>query len=155
MLISSSGGPNPNSTPADLAKRAKAFDYRTPIRQLHDPIDPNSPFMIAWWASPTPVDEAFLSRQRKDAAQIPVRVWLAVMDQGLTGGNLRDTLPRLTAPALLIWGAKDAIIDDAQKDALRTALPKAQVKIYPEFGHNPIWEDPADVANTIKGFLAN
>ncbi len=56
---------------------------------------------------------------------------------------------------LVRWGAKDAIIDDAQKDALRTALPKAQVKIYPEFGHNPIWEDPADVANTIKGFLAN
>ena len=42
-----------------------------------------------------------------DAAAIPLRVWLAVLDEGLAGMDLHATLPRLKAPALLIWGSAD------------------------------------------------
>ena len=38
--------------------------------------------MIAWWSSPTPVDPDFIRRERMDAAAIPLRVWLAVLDEG-------------------------------------------------------------------------
>ena len=155
VLVSSSGGLKPNPTPAEIANRGKGFDARTPIRQLKDPIDPNSPFMIEWWASPTPVDETFLSRQRKDAAEIPVRIWLAVMDQGLVGNDLQAALPMLVAPTLLVWGGQDPLVNDEKKETLRTALPKAKVKIYPNFGHNPMWEDPADLAREMKTFLAD
>ena len=104
-------------------------------------------------AAPTPVDETCLSRQRKDAAAIPVNVWLAVMDQGLVGNDLQATLPMLVAPTLLVWGDKDELVSHERKETLRAALPKAKVKVYPDFGHNPMWEDPADLAREMKAFL--
>ena len=45
----------------------------------------------------------FIRRQRRDSAAIPLKVWLAVLDQGLSSGtayaDLQSTLPRLKAPA--------------------------------------------------------
>ena len=83
MLISSTGGRPPG------AASTSQFDFGAEIRKLKDPIEADSPFMIAWWDSPTPVDPDFIRRQRKDAAEIPLRVWLAVLDQSLSGDNLR------------------------------------------------------------------
>jgi pimeloyl-ACP methyl ester carboxylesterase len=153
VLISSSGGPLTSCAPPAGKTAVKPMDFRSEIQKLQEPIDPDSKFMVEWWSSPTPVDEEFLRRQRRDAAAIPLRVWLAVLDQGLTGPALQATLPRLKAPALLIWGGKDPIFGAQDRCSLRTALPKAQVKVYPKLGHNPFWEDPAAVAAVINPFL--
>jgi len=152
VLISSTGG-----TPPGAPARPPAFDYAAAIKKLHEPIDPDSPFMIAWWDSPTPVDPDFIRRERKDSAQIPLRVWLAVLEQGLSAqnayGDLQATLPRLTAPTLLIWGSKDPIMEEPVRRSLRRGLPRAEVKIFPGLGHNPFWEKPQAVAQAIQGFL--
>ena len=113
--------------------------------------------MIAWWDSPTPVDPDFIRRQRKDAAGIPLRVWLAVLDQGLmptiSYADLQSTLPRLKAPTLLIWGSKDPIMEEDDAQDVAQALPAAKVKVFDGLGHNPFWEDPRGVADVINGFL--
>ncbi len=151
VLISSTGGrpPGPSTKPQ--------FDFPGEIRKLKEPIEADSPFMIAWWDSPTPVDPDFIRRERQDAAGIPLRVWLAVLDQGLWDNDpyadLQRTLPRLKAPALLIWGSDDPIMEAPMRKSLRDALPAAQVKIFDGLGHNPIWEDPAAVAQVINAFL--
>jgi pimeloyl-ACP methyl ester carboxylesterase len=151
VLISSTGGRPPGST------QPPQFDFAAEIRKLKEPIEADSPFMIAWWDSPTPVDPDFIRRQRKDAAAIPLRVWLAVLDQGLSGdsyGDLQGTLPRLKAPTLLIWGSRDPIMEEPVRKTLRDALPQAHVKIFEGLGHNPFWEDPASVGTVINSFLA-
>ena len=152
VLISSSGG-----RPAGEPKKPPQFDFAVQIRNLKEPIEADSPFMIAWWDSPTPVDPDFIRREREDAAGIPLRVWVAVLDQGLSGGSapadLQNSLPRLKAPVLLIWGSKDPIMEEPVRKTLREALPKAHVKIFDGLGHNPFWEDPAGVAHTINAFL--
>jgi pimeloyl-ACP methyl ester carboxylesterase len=148
VLIASSGGPRALAPP-----RKPAYDYAAEIRKLHEPIDPDSPFMIQWWSSPTPVDADFLRRQRQDAAAIPLRVWLAILDQGLIDSDLQRTLPKLTAPTLLIWGSKDPIMAEEVRQTLRAALPRAQVKIFEGLGHNPFWEDPQGCARVINAFL--
>jgi pimeloyl-ACP methyl ester carboxylesterase len=153
VLISSTAGPRPGEP------RPKVLDgYLAQIRLLKDPIDPDSPFMMEWWSSPTPVDADFMRRQRQDSAAIPVRVWLAVLDQGLEpmldGADLQQTLPRLKAPALLIWGSKDPIMNEAARATLREGLPQAQVKIFDGLGHNPFWEDPRGCAEVINAFLS-
>jgi pimeloyl-ACP methyl ester carboxylesterase len=152
VLISSTGG-----YPPDLPKKAPQFDFAAEIRKLKEPIDADSPFMIAWWDSPTPVDPDFIRRQRKDAAGIPLRVWLAVLDEALPADNayaeLQATLPRLKAPTLLIWGSKDPIMEEAVRQSLRKGLPGAKVKIFDGLGHNPFWEDPRGVAESINAFL--
>jgi pimeloyl-ACP methyl ester carboxylesterase len=151
VLISSTGGRPPGLT------EPPQFDFAAEIRKLKDPIDPTSPFMIAWWNSPTPVDPDFIRRQRQDSAAIPLNVWLAVLDQALPTAtiyaDLQSTLPRLKAPTLLIWGSKDPIMDEPMRKTLRDALPGAHVKVFEGLGHNPFWEDPAGVAGTINKFL--
>jgi pimeloyl-ACP methyl ester carboxylesterase len=152
VLISSTGG-----SPPDRPKKPPQFDFAAEIRKLKEPIEADSPFMIAWWDSPTPVDPDFIRRQRQDAAGIPLRVWLAVLDQALPAnnvyGDLQSTLPRLKAPTLLIWGSKDPIMEEDMRQSLRNALPNAKVKIFDGLGHNPFWEDPRGVAEVVNAFL--
>jgi pimeloyl-ACP methyl ester carboxylesterase len=154
VLISSTGG-----SPPERPKKPPQLDFAAQIRKLKEPIEADSPFMIAWWDSPTPVDEDFIRRQRRDAANIPLRVWLAVLDQALPAANafadLQSTLPRLKAPTLLIWGGKDPIMEEDVRQTLRTALPAAKVKVFDGLGHNPFWEDPRGVAEVINEFLAS
>ncbi len=148
VLISSTGGPRPGAPAAP-----STLDYASEIRKLKEPIDLDSPFMVAWWSSPTPVNEEFIRRQRRDSARIPLKVWLAVLDQGLGPTDLQLTLPRLKAPCLLIWGEVDPIMGEDVRATLRDALPNAQVKIFKGLGHNPFWEDPGGVASVINRFL--
>lgn len=148
VLIASTGGPR-KGAPA----KPPSFDFVSEIKKLKEPIDPDSAFMIAWWDSPKPVNAEFIRRQRRDAAGIPLRVWLAVIDQGLTGDDLQATLPWLKAPVLLLWGSDDPIMEEGVRQTLREALPAAQVKIFAGLGHNPFWEDPQQVAAAINGFL--
>ena len=152
VLQSSSGGPLAacESEPAGEA----AFDFRTAILALQDPIDPESPFMIAWYASTAPVDAEFLRRQRRDAAAIPVRVWLAILDQGLNLRDLQADLQRIRAPTLLVWGGKDNLFGARDRCSLRKALPQAEVRLFENLGHNAYWEDPLAVAAVINPFLA-
>ena len=148
VLVSSTGGPRAGSLP-----RRPAFDYAAEIRKLKEPIDPDSPFMIAWWDSPKPVNPDFIRRQRRDAANIPLAVWLAVLDQGANPADLQRNLPKLKAPALLIWGSDDPIMEEEARQTLREALPSASVKVFDGLGHNPFWEDPQAVADVINKFL--
>jgi pimeloyl-ACP methyl ester carboxylesterase len=149
VLIASTAGPPP-SRPGK-----PQYDWEAQIRRLKEPIDPDSKFMRQWWASPTAVDPRFLRRERRNAARIPLRVWLAVLDQGLGNlGDLARTLPRLTAPTLLVWGSKDPIMLPTMRRSLERALPHAKVVIFPGLGHNPIWEDPRGCAALINAFLA-
>jgi pimeloyl-ACP methyl ester carboxylesterase len=69
ILISSTGGARPGTLP-----KKPAYDFASEIRKLKEPIDPDSPFMIEWWASPKPVNEEFIRRQRRDAATIPLPI---------------------------------------------------------------------------------
>ena len=148
VLISSTGGRNP----CEPASR-RQFDFAAQIRALKAPLKADSPFMIEWWSSPTPVNREFIRREREDAAKIPLRVWRAVLDQALTNPDLRTMLPRLKAPTLLIWGSRDPIMGPEDRASLRAGLPHAQVKIFKGLGHNPFWEQPRKVAAVIARFL--
>jgi pimeloyl-ACP methyl ester carboxylesterase len=148
VLISSTGGPRPGSPP-----HQPAFDFAAQIRKLKEPIEPDSPFMIAWWDSPKPVDPDFIRRERIDSARIPLAVWLAVLDQGVNFSDLQRNLPKLQAPALLIWGSDDPIMEEEGRQTLREGLPSATVKVFAGLGHNPFWEDPQGVADVINPFL--
>ncbi len=153
VLISSTG-----SSAAGCAAPAgePPFDwaaFRGTVAGLKQPLDPDSTFMNDWFASPGAVDAGFLSREKREAAAIPVRVWLAVVDQSMTGTDLQATLPLLRAPVLLVWGGKDGIFGTLARCSLRRALPEATVEIFPDLGHNPFWEEPRAVAATVNRFL--
>lgn len=149
VLVSSTGGTRP-SCPDD---GTPTMDFRREILKLHDPIDPDSAWMKEWWSSPTPVPEEFIRRQRVDSAHMPVKVWLAVLEQGLSGSDLQATLPKIAAPTLMLWGEKDPIFGARDRCSLIDALPTARVHVFAGLGHNPFWEQPAAFADVLVPFV--
>jgi pimeloyl-ACP methyl ester carboxylesterase len=136
------------------SSRARIDNMLTSVAQLRDPIDPDSAFMRDWWKESVSINpESFVSRQRRDAAAIPARVWRAIAEQSLVGVDLRPMLPRVKAPTLLIWGARDALLTEAGRDALRAGLARVEVRTFPSLGHDLFWEDPRAVANVMISFL--
>jgi pimeloyl-ACP methyl ester carboxylesterase len=152
VLISSTGT---SFGPAESPTSAKplAQSWLAPVAELVDPIDPDSAFMRDWWKVSITYNPEFARRQRRDAAAIPARVWRAIADQSLIGVDLRSMLPRVQAMTLLIWGARDTLVSDAGRDALRAGIARNEVQIFASLGHDLFWEDPSAVANVVIGFL--
>lgn len=122
---------------------------------LEDPIDPDSAFMKSWWSESMRINPPFFSsRQRRDAAAIPARVWRAIAEQTLLGVDVRFMLPRIEAPTLLIWGGEDTLEGPAGRAALRSGIKGAQVVNFPSLGHDLIWQDPRGVARAMTQFIA-
>jgi pimeloyl-ACP methyl ester carboxylesterase len=125
------------------------------VERLEDPIDPDSPFMRDWWNQSMAINpEAFSSRQRRDAAAIPARVWRAIADQSLVATDLQTLLPRIRAPTLLIWGARDTLVTEEGREVLRARIAGSRVRIFDSLGHDLFWEDPSGVTSAITDFLA-
>jgi len=154
VLIGSTGGSRPSCEKSGKPPSPVGW-MPAQLRQLKDPIDPHGTFMNQWYgdAGSKLDDPDLLERQRRDAAAIPVRVWLAVIEQGSLGFDLQAGLARLQAPTLLLWGDKDTLMPEPVRCALREALPNARVHVFPDDGHNPFWDEPAGVAAQINPFL--
>nr|WP_256439141.1 alpha/beta hydrolase [Rubellimicrobium arenae] len=119
---------------------------------LSAPIDPDSQFMLDWYANPTPVDEDFLSRERAESAAVPLHVWTGVL-RALTLTDWSWYAGRIKAPTLVLWGDQDGLFDAGTQDRLHQTLPDAQYVIYAGHGHNMFWEMPEDVGSRILAFL--
>lgn len=67
--------------------------------------------------------------------------------------GLHKRLHRVTAPALLVWGAGDRIDPPAYADDYRRYMPRAEVTILPRSGYLPQEEQPDELAETVLNFL--
>jgi pimeloyl-ACP methyl ester carboxylesterase len=154
VLISSTGtyfGPARDGAPVETTLPASLAG----AEKLKDPIDPDSAFMKGWWQESMRINPPFFSsRQRRDAAAIPARVWRAIANQSLLGVDVHFMLPRIEAPTLLIWGGEDTLEGPAGRAALRSGIKGAQVVNFPSLGHDLIWQDPRAVARAMTQFIA-
>lgn len=157
VLISSTGtyfGPAPHGASACPSLATALPASLAGAETLKDPIDPDSAFMKSWWQESMRINPPFFSsRQRRDAAAIPARVWRAIAEQSLLGVDLRFMLPGIAAPTLLIWGGQDNLEGAAGRAALRSGIKGAQVRNFPSLGHDLIWQDPRGVARAITQFI--
>ncbi|GAB0495783.1 hypothetical protein MMPV_007088 [Pyropia vietnamensis] len=70
------------------------------------------------------------------------------------GFAVRDRLPDVPVPALVVWGADDRIVEVAAAGRLRDELPQcAGVVIVPDAGHCPHIEKAAAVAAAVGEFV--
>ncbi len=67
--------------------------------------------------------------------------------------DLRDLIPNIQQPALLIHGARDPLMPLAAAEWLAATLPNATLKIAPKAAHAPFISEPAYVANLITAWL--
>jgi pimeloyl-ACP methyl ester carboxylesterase len=63
-------------------------------------------------------------------------------------------LARVQAPALVLWGRRDAMIPVAQATQIAADLPRAELIIYDDLGHILHEEDPARTVADVRAFLA-
>ncbi len=68
--------------------------------------------------------------------------------------RLEDRLPQISAPTLLIWGEKDAVVPLAAGTALQEALPNARLEVIEGAGHFPMLTHRERYLELLKGFLS-
>jgi pimeloyl-ACP methyl ester carboxylesterase len=82
----------------------------------------------------------------------PATIWRAARE--LLASDIRDTLRRIDAPTLIIWGERDTIVPHRLGYELAASLPGATLLVIPGAGHNPMWERPKPFNRAVLDFLA-
>ena len=70
---------------------------------------------------------------------------------------LQDPVPllqRITAPTMLLWGEKDAMIPATNAADYKRELPNSTLVTLPNLGHLPFEEAPARSLEPVRAFLA-
>jgi pimeloyl-ACP methyl ester carboxylesterase len=106
------------------------------------------------YARPERLTEATVTRYRDMMLAPGVRrAMLARMGQTV----LHDPAPilaRITAPVLLLWGERDAMIPIGNAADYLRDLPHASLVRLPDLGHVPFEEDPARSLPPVEAFLS-
>lgn len=118
------------------------------------PLDPNSQFMRDWHPAnqPTPVDPVFAEAIRAEYMTIPRHVWRGVMRE-LASVPVARHAADIMVPVLILSGGKDPLFPAEHHEALLKTFPQAKAHVFPDLGHNPNWEQPAEIARHIADFL--
>lgn len=121
------------------------------VSALSDPVSPEfvDEFQRSTVARPVPED--FMALVVQESLKLPARVWKAVC-RGQMDTDLLPELGWVSAPTLLLWGDRDAIIPRSMQDALAAAIPRVRLTILSGTGHAPHWEEPRRVAEEIEAF---
>jgi pimeloyl-ACP methyl ester carboxylesterase len=69
------------------------------------------------------------------------------------GLKLKDQLPRIEHPTLLIWGGRDLVFPVPVGEGLHQAIRGSKFQRIGKGGHIPMWETPEEVNQAILDFL--
>lgn len=67
--------------------------------------------------------------------------------------DIRDDLPRVDCPALIVWGEKDRVVGVEAAEEYRRALPHAKFVMFDDTGHLPMIERPEEFNRLLEEFL--
>jgi len=67
--------------------------------------------------------------------------------------NLRERIPEITIPSLLIWGKQDNITPPSVADEFNALLPDVELKWIDKCGHAPMMEHPEKFNTVLEQFL--
>ncbi|HJS36576.1 MAG TPA: alpha/beta hydrolase [Burkholderiales bacterium] len=73
----------------------------------------------------------------------------------LVNEDLSDALPRVLAPTLILWGAKDDVAPLRNGRVLAWMLPHARLQTIEGVGHTPMTESPGRLRALLESFLAS
>lgn len=134
------------------ADNAVMVEFWPEVEALVDPIDAN--FALAFQESTLakPITPSYLETVVAESLKLPARVWKAAM-AGIMASDVTDSLSRITAPTLLLWGEQDAFVPSSDQDLQLTSIPNATLEVLPATGHAVHWEEPARVAALLIAFI--
>jgi pimeloyl-ACP methyl ester carboxylesterase len=107
--------------------------------------DPKSP--LAEMLTPPADDPQALFEAAVRMASILHFIW-PLPDKGL-----RNRIHRISAPALLVWGERDALVPPVYADEFSVLLKQSEKVLVPDAGHLPQLEQPEPVRQAVLQFL--
>ncbi len=106
------------------------------------------------YADPSRVTDEQVARIRAMMTTPGVQDALLARLEQFTLPDPEPDLARVTAPALLLWGAADVMVPVAHAARFEAAMPDARVVILEDAGHMPMEEAPEDSLLVVRNFLA-
>ncbi|HEX7297957.1 MAG TPA: alpha/beta fold hydrolase [Solirubrobacteraceae bacterium] len=79
-------------------------------------------------------------------------VGLRLMANAMAETDLRDVLPRIDVPTLLLWGEADERSPLSIAQSMRDAIPGAELALIPGAGHDSNIEQPARFSAEVRAF---
>ena len=73
--------------------------------------------------------------------------------QSITHYSIRDRLPQIVAPTLVVWGASDRLVPLRDADVFARLIPDARKVVYADTAHVPMLERPARFNADLRSFL--
>lgn len=122
------------------------------VRDLPDPVPVDFTREFAASTLHLSVPEDFFDTLVDESRKAPARVWRAALT-GVIEFDDTAGLERIAPQTLVLGGEKDALFTVAEQTAVAAAIPRARLTLYPETGHCPNWERPAQVAADISAFI--
>ncbi|WP_214403374.1 alpha/beta fold hydrolase [Pseudonocardia lacus] len=107
--------------------------------------DPSSP-LAALLVPPVDDPQARFETAMRMASVLHF-IW-PIPDKGLS-----RRIHRVSAPTLLVWGERDALVHPAYAEEFTSRLRDSRLEIVPGAGHLPQLEQPAVVRDAVLGFL--
>jgi non-heme chloroperoxidase len=99
-----------------------------------------------------PIAPEFFDALMAESLKMPGRLWRGIFDRLLELDDA-ESLCRIAAPTLLVWGDRDALFSRLDQDRVVASIPGARLTVYAETGHCPNWELPGEVANDLGRFM--
>jgi non-heme chloroperoxidase len=100
------------------------------------------------------IPQRFLDTAVSESLRMPGHAWRGVV-QGLMDFEPCVAARRCHAPAVILWGDKDAYCPRQDQHDLRAALRTSRLFSLPNVGHALHWEKPADTAALLRAFIAD
>ncbi|ERK72937.1 alpha/beta fold hydrolase [Leifsonia aquatica] len=109
-----------------------------------------------WLFSPAfvqdPANRAFFELPEGAADDQSMEDWRALY-RAQRNFDVTEELSRISAPTLVVSGARDALVPAADALALRDGIAGARLEVFAESGHLVNVEDPARFIGSIRDFL--
>lgn len=119
--------------------------------KLEDPLDPD--FVRAFVGDTSgPVSQSFIGCHDRGVVQ-GTGTGLACRVRRLLRHDDTAELQAVEASTLLVWGDEDMLVGRDTQDALCSAIPNAELLVYPGVGHTPHWKAPRRFAADLVAFV--
>lgn len=117
-------------------------------------VGPRSPLAYGWPLARTMLGArpSFLMRLTYDGLRAGPRN-LARGGLHAASADVTAELNAVTAPTLLVWGARDSVVPVEEASLWLERLPDARLIVIPGAGHVPMVESPFELAEAIGSFL--
>jgi rifampin ADP-ribosylating transferase len=138
-------------SPRSLQRRPSFADE---VDQLTDPVDAAwVRKSLTWFPRFHQVPPWYIDGRIQDGVRMPSHVWRQAL-AGLVSARPPTDMATITAPTLIVWGARDELLTYEDQQALAAAIPASQLIVYQDTGHLVLWEQPERVASDLTAFVA-